>query len=50
MHISPNIKKVSKLMLNKRKEEKNHNLPSWIFKIPMIYMTYGAQCKRTIDN
>jgi hypothetical protein len=28
MHISPNIKKASKLMSNKRKEKKTRNLPS----------------------
>jgi hypothetical protein len=50
MHTSPNIKKFSKLMSSKGKEEKTHNLPSWIFKIPTIYMTFGAQCKGTIDN
>jgi hypothetical protein len=33
MHTSLNIKKISKLMSNKRKKEKTHNLPSWIFKI-----------------
>jgi hypothetical protein len=48
MHISPNIKKVSKFMSNKRKEEKSHNLPSWIFKIPTIYMTCGGTMQR--DN
>jgi len=50
MHPSPHIKMVSKLISNKRKQEKTHNLPSWIFKIPTIYMTSGSQCKGTIDN
>jgi hypothetical protein len=35
---SPHIKRASKLISNKRKPEKTHNLPSWIFKIPTIYM------------
>jgi len=38
MHPSPHIKRASKLISNKRKPEKTHNLPSWIFKIPTIYM------------
>ncbi len=37
-------------MSNKRKEEKTHNLPSWIFKIPTIYMTYccGRQLRQKL--
>jgi len=50
MHTSPHIKKASKLISTKRKEEKTHNLPSWIFKIPTIYRTSAAQYKGTIDN
>jgi len=45
MHSIPNIKRASKLISNKTKEGKTGNLPSWIFKIPTIYMTSGAQCK-----
>jgi len=34
----------------KRKQEKTRNQPSWIFKIPTIYMTSGLQCKGTTNN
>jgi len=45
MHTSPHIKKASKLISKKRKQEKTCNLPSWIFKIPTIYMTSGRNAK-----
>jgi hypothetical protein len=38
MHPSPHVKRASKLISNKRKPEKTCNPPSWIFKIPTIYM------------
>jgi hypothetical protein len=50
MHTSPHVKKASKLISKKRKEEKTHNLPSWIFKIPTIYKKSEAPYKGTIDN
>jgi len=37
-HPSPHIKRASKLISNKRKPEKTHNLPGGIFKFPTIYM------------
>jgi hypothetical protein len=42
MHPSPHRKRASKLISNKRKPEKTRNLPTWIFKIPTIYMISGA--------
>jgi hypothetical protein len=42
MHPNPHGKRASKLISNKRKPEKTHNLPSWIFKIPTIDMIFGA--------
>jgi hypothetical protein len=32
------IKRASKLISNKRKPKMTHNLPTWIFKVPTIYM------------
>jgi hypothetical protein len=46
----PSHKKASKLTSKKSKQEMTRNLPSWIVKIPTIYMTSRAQCKGTIDN
>jgi hypothetical protein len=50
MHPSPHIKMVSKLISNKRKQEKTCNLPSSIFKIPTIYMTSRSKLEGTTDN